>query len=323
MAEFEVIDAHVHMARNSSEETGWYLIPGRRDRDRWATPEGSIPWMDRNGISKMVVLVLLPRTWRPSLNEKARIEGLPSPERVEAEKKMVAELAPKIREFNEWGCQLSAHFPRLVPFILIAKDLGGAAELAGEVALRFRQGAKGVKLHPGMHGFYPDDETHWPMYAKCQELGLPVVADSGPWEVPNILIGSAAHLHQPHPDYGEPKNFEKVLKTFPRLTLVMAHLGSAWWDERVELAAKYPNLYFDISQGFAAPDRIPFYPLRGLAEEDAPRILRKIGVARIMFGSDGPSLPFQLQLEQLLRLPLTDDEKRRILAENAKRIYRI
>ena len=323
MDDFEVIDAHVHMARNFSEEINWYLIPGRRDRDRWATPEGSIPWMDRSGISKMVVLVLLPRTWRPSLSEKARIEGLPTNERQAAEKKMVSHLAPKIREFNEWGCKMGSMFPRLIPFILIAKDLGGAKDLADEVALRFKQGAKGVKLHPGMHGFFPDDEALWPMYARCQELGLPVVADSGPWEVPNILVGSASHLHQKHADYGEPKNFEKVLKEFPHLTLVMAHLGSAWWDERVELAEKYANLRFDISQGFAAPDRIPFYPLRGLAEEDAPRILRKIGVERIMFGSDGPSLPFQLQLEQLLRLPLTDNEKRLILAENAKRIYHI
>ena len=154
MTDFEVIDAHVHMARNLNEEINWYVIPGRRQRDRWATPEGSIPWMDRNGISKMVVLVLLPRTWRPSLAEKARIEGLPPGERQDAEKKMVAQLAPKIREFNQWGCEMSARFPRLVPFILIAKDLGNAKELADEVKLRFKQGARGVKLHPGMHGFF-------------------------------------------------------------------------------------------------------------------------------------------------------------------------
>lgn len=323
MAEYEVIDAHVHMARNLNEEINWYVIPGRREQDRWATPEGSLPWMNRNGISKMVVLVLLPRTWRPSLAEKARIEGLPPEERQNAEKEMVSELAPRIREFNQWGCEMGSKYPELIPFVLIAKDLGSAEDMADEVKLRFKQGAKGVKLHPGMHGFSPDDEALWLMYAACQELGLPVLADSGPWEVPNILIGSSSHLHHKRNNYGEPKNFEKVLKAFPRLTLVMAHLGSAWWDERIELAQKYPNLFFDISQGFSAPDRIPFYPLRGLAEEDAPRVLRKIGVERIMFGSDGPSLPFQLQLEQLLRLPLTDDEKRLILAENAKRIYRI
>lgn len=323
MDKFEVIDAHVHMARTLDEEINWYAIPGRRDRDRWATPEGSIPYMDRNGISKMVVLILLPRTWRPSLVEKARIEGLPMEQRREAEKMMVDNLAPKIREFNEWGCKMSHQFPRLIPFILISKDLGKAKDMAQEVALRFNQGAKGVKLHPGMHCFFPDGQELWPMYAKCQELGLPILADSGPWDVPNILVGNASHLHQKHTDYGEPKNFEGVLKEFPHLTLVLAHLGSAWWDERVELAQKYSNVFFDISQGFSAPDRVPLYPLRGLAEEDAVRIMRKIGIERIMFGTDGPSLSWQLQIEQFLRLPLTDDERQMILAENAKRIYHI
>ena len=62
---------------------------------------------------------------------------------------------------------------------------------------------------------------------------------------------------------------------------------------------------------------------RSLAEEDAVRIFRKIGVERIMFGSDFPGIAPQPQLEQILRLPLTDEEKRMILAENARRILKI
>ena len=161
------------------------------------------------------------------------------------------------------------------------------------------------------------------MYEKCQELGLPVLADSGPWDVPRILVGPASHLHQKRKDYGEPKNFEEVLKDFPKLTLVLAHFGSAWWDVRVELAQKYPNVYFDISQGFCAPDHTPHAPHRGLAEEDAVRIMRKIGIERIMFGTDGPAVPIEPQMQSFLRLPLNDEEKRMILAENAKRILNI
>ncbi|HUU65167.1 MAG TPA: amidohydrolase family protein, partial [Dehalococcoidales bacterium] len=121
----------------------------------------------------------------------------------------------------------------------------------------------------------------------------------------------------------EPKNFARVLEAFPRLTVILAHLGSAWWDERVELAQKYPNVYFDTSQGFSATDRIPHSPHRGLAEEDVVRVFRKIGVERIMFGTDFPAISPQPQLEQLLRIPLTDEEKRMILSENAKRILHI
>jgi predicted TIM-barrel fold metal-dependent hydrolase len=42
-----------------------------------------------------------------------------------------------------------------------------------------------------------------------------------------------------------------------------------------------------------------------------------------MFGSDAPALDRLPQLEQLLRLPLSNKEKRMILSENAKRILQI
>ena len=53
------------------------------------------------------------------------------------------------------------------------------------------------------------------------------------------------------------------------------------------------------------------------------RIFRKVGVERILFGTDFPTLDLQPQLEQLLRLPLSDDETRMILSENANRILRL
>ena len=58
----------------------------------------------------------------------------------------------------------------------------------------------------------------------------------------------------------------------------------------------------------------------GGAEEDAVRILRKIGIDRILFGSDSPPVAPQPQWEQILRLPLSDEEKQMILAGNSQRI---
>ncbi len=54
-----------------------------------------------------------------------------------------------------------------------------------------------------------------------------------------------------------------------------------------------------------------------------PRIFRKIGMDRILFGTDFPALAPQPQIEQIMRLPLTDEEKQKVLAENVKRVYRI
>ena len=325
MEDFEIIDVHVHLARTIDEESNSWIVPGRRVRDRWATPERVISYMDSNGISKIVLLILLPRQFRSPLTEKAKLMELDEDQRQKEGKRISEQIAPLMREFNEWGCEVGQRLPRINPFICVSNDLGNAEAVVEEVVLRTKQGAKGVKLHPGMFSFFPDDEELWPVYEKCQELGLPVLADSGPWPHSHVLTTYPLfyQMPQPHIDYGEPKNFARILEAFPRLTLILAHLGSAWWDERVELAQKYPNVYFDTAQGFSAPDRIPVVPHRSLAEEDAVRVMRKIGVERIMFGTDSPAIAPQPQLEQLLRLPLSDEEKRMVLAENAKRILHI
>jgi predicted TIM-barrel fold metal-dependent hydrolase len=91
----------------------------------------------------------------------------------------------------------------------------------------------------------------------------------------------------------------------------------------VELSQKYPNVYFDTAQGFSSTDAVPHHPHRGLAEDDAVRLIRKIGIKRIMFGTDFPGVAWQPQVEQILRLPLTDQERRLILAENAKNILKV
>lgn len=327
MEDFEVIDVHNHLCRDAEEEREYFPIPGRRAHDRWATPERAIEYMDRNGISAMAFMILVPRQKRGPLYQKAKLGELPAEQREEERKKLGGQIGAIMREMNEWGCRIGRQFPRLLPFIGMSDDLGSAEEIAAEVTLRAGQGARGVKMHPGQFSCFPDNEVLWPMYEKCQELGLPVLSDSGPWPHSHLMMmypnPLGFKLHEPNPNYAEPKNFARVLEAFPKLTLIMAHLGSAWWDERAELAQQYPNLFFDTSQGFAAPDQIPVVAHRSLAEEDAVRVFRKIGIERIMYGSDFPGIAPQPQLEQIMRLPLTDGEKRMILAENARRILRI
>ena len=62
---------------------------------------------------------------------------------------------------------------------------------------------------------------------------------------------------------------------------------------------------------------------RAAALEDATRLIRSVGADRFMFGSDGPRFLLQPQLEQIIGLDLTDDERQMILAGNARSIYRI
>jgi uncharacterized protein len=150
------------------------------------------------------------------------------------------------------------------------------------------------------------------MYRASEELGLAITSDTG-------TLG----LQDSGKCYGEPIRFAEVLRSFPRLKVVMAHFPSAFWDERVELAQQFPNLYFDLSGSFDAPHMEVRDEHRALHIADAERVLRKVGIERFMFGSDGPRFRFQPALEQILALGLSSDEKRAILADNARRIYGI
>ena len=42
MAEFEIIDAHAHLARTPEEERNYRLFAGRRECDRYGTPERAV-----------------------------------------------------------------------------------------------------------------------------------------------------------------------------------------------------------------------------------------------------------------------------------------
>lgn len=325
MKDFEIIDCHIHLSPSLEEEVGYYPYPGRRDQDRRAYPEMANAYMDQAGISKMGFMILIPRQFRAPLFEKGKLMALPEAQRGQEMKKVSAEIAALQKKYNEWGCRVGRENPRLIPFITITDDFGDEKAILKELELRVKQGTKGVKLHPGIYSFRPDNEVLFPMYEKCQELGLPVLSDTAPYPHSGQIQVYPLHYQvpKPHIEYGEPVKFEPVLKTFPRLKLIMAHLGSAWWDERVELAQKYPNVYFDTSQGFLASDRIPINAHRGLGEEDAPRIIRKIGVKRVLFGTDWSALAAMPQLEQILRMNLTDREKQAILADNTKRVYNL
>lgn len=312
MNDHEIIDAHVHLHRNITQEEQSFPIPGRRDRDRWGNADSVISYMDHEGISTIVCLNLLPT--EPIRN--ALLAKLPADisrkDREVAQAQIEEELAMRLRRHNEWICDLGKQNPRIVPGIGMQKVLA-PGEMVEEVEVRAAQGAKTVKILPGMYLHYPNDRDFWPMYEKCQELGIAVTSDTG----------TLGPISPDGMNYGEPINFTEVLESFPRLTFVMCHLASAFWDERVEMAQRYPSLYFDVSGGFNAPGLVVRDASRAVAEEDAVRIIRKVGADRIMFGTDGPGVMAQPWIEQILRLSLTEEEKRMILAENAKRIYNI
>lgn len=97
-------------------------------------------------------------------------------------------------------------------------------------------GLRGLKVGPAYQHFDPLDTRHWGLFARCQDLGIPVIWHQG------ATFPSAAKLR-----WSSPLALEDLAMAFPGLRMIVAHLGHPWEEDLIVLLRKAPNLYADIS----------------------------------------------------------------------------
>jgi len=222
-------------------------------------------------------------------------------ERVEVE--IIREVLGRMQRRNAWTCAAARENPGLIAFIGLDPSMT-EDELTAEVEERAREGAKGIKLHPSNQRFFPADRRLWPAYAKAQELGLAIITHSGALA---LLDDPEQHAH--------PRNFVDVLREFPGINLVFAHMCRGFSDEVAEVMQAYPNAYLDTS-GAISGIANPF----AISDEEAMAMIRRVGPDRVLFGSDWPWHHPMKDAARIDRLPLSAEEKRLIFYENAQRV---
>lgn len=95
----------------------------------------------------------------------------------------------------------------------------------------------GLKLYPGIDQYSPDDQDlAFPIYAKADELGIPVMIHMG--------LCSAS---DPSLRYERPWLLDDVGRHFPDLHVLVCHAGWPWVDECIALMVKHPNFWCDIA----------------------------------------------------------------------------
>lgn len=110
-----------------------------------------------------------------------------------------------------------------------------------------------------------------------------------------------------------PEVLHMLAPQFPDVNFVVAHLGSFTDDWRahqqtIDLLARYPNVYADTS---------------GVRQFDyLVQAIRRAGVRKLLFGSDGPWLHPGLELHKIRLLGLTGDHEALVLGGNALRLLR-
>src|SRR3989442_898251 len=166
-------------------------------------------------------------------------------------------------------------------------------------------GLKGVKLHPSLQAFAPDDEKHWPLYEKCEELGLIVLFHTG-----TSVIGAGQPGGQCiRLDYARPIRLDAVAASFPDLNVIAAHFGYPWHTELLAMALHKTNIYIDIS-GWA-PRYIP---------SDVIRDMKGRLQDQFVFGSDYPFIQPKRCLDELATLEIPEPVLQKLLIGNGKRL---
>jgi uncharacterized protein len=171
-----------------------------------------------------------------------------------------------------------------------------------EVARIADLGLRGVKFHPSLQAFAPDDPTYWPVFAACEQHGLLALFHTGT---------SGIGARQPggqgiRIDYAHPLKLDAVAAAHPELTVVAAHFGWPWHMDLIAVALHKTNVYIDIS-GWS-PKRIP------------PEVVRELKgrlSGQFLWGSDFPFIAPERCLVELDELGLASPV---LLRDNAARV---
>jgi predicted TIM-barrel fold metal-dependent hydrolase len=165
----------------------------------------------------------------------------------------------------------------------------------GEIGRIMSLGLLGIKLHPDFQGFAIDDKRMLPIYSEI-EGKMPVLI----------------HMGDENSDNSSPQRLSRVIEMFPGLVVIASHLGGYMrWDE----AEKYligKKIYLDTSS-----------TLCKLSPQRAGELILAHGTEKVLFGTDYPARLHAQELESFMKISLSNEDRAKILSENAMKLFNI
>jgi predicted TIM-barrel fold metal-dependent hydrolase len=150
---------------------------------------------------------------------------------------------------------------------------------------------KYTKLHTLAWGVDPTSDIAYDVYDACQENGIPVMVHTGPHGMP----------------FSVPGMLMPVAEEYPEMPIVMAHMGGAYTltQEAIFMAERYDNIYLDTTLAMNMYIR---------------RALEAVGAERLIMAAEH-STNIPVALEKINCIGATEEEKQKILGENAIDLY--
>jgi predicted TIM-barrel fold metal-dependent hydrolase len=354
---YVVISSDCH-AGASHAQYREYLDPSWRDEfDAWRA-KYSNPFRDLQGDGRtrnwdgarriedqeaegVVAEVLFPNTVPPFFPTGSVIAPAPSPEEFEAR-------LAGIRAHNRWLADFCAEEParRAGQTQIFLNDVDEAVE---DVIWGHEHGLRGVLL-PGVSPDTPwieplFSDTYDPIWQVCQERDIPVTHHAGGTGVPKFpRVPSSVVMFVMEAGFWANRalwhlTMSGVFERFPGLIVVLTEQGTSWIPEALD---RMDQLNADMQRngrigelGIDASVILPHKPSdyfrrnvfvgAAFPSPSDARAMRRIGIDRIMWGSDYPHMegtsPHSSESLRRTFAGWKAEELRKVLAENAAHVY--
>ncbi|MBI2206226.1 MAG: amidohydrolase [Candidatus Rokubacteria bacterium] len=304
MREYPIIDTHTHTF--PTREIGRQAIQMLPHQGASGVIEDLLPDLAAAGFAQAVMLNFTPTGEMREDNLAREGKTAPPAKWGALEEQVRQSIAGRVQRRNAWTIKTARENPSLIPFIGVDPRMGEDGMLQ-ELDACVRIGARGIKFHCSTQRSFPTDPGMWAVYKRAEELGIAVYFHAG-WHP----LG--CHLS----DYARPARFAGIARDFPKLNVVLAHIGLGWQEEAVQLAAAYPNVYFDSCLVITGTWNPP-----PLSDGEVVSLLKSVGIDRVMFASDWPLCVPLKERQKAESLPMSDTERRLLFYENAQRILKI
>jgi len=251
-----IVDMHVHLGEK------WWLKERKAQADKVQEfgPQEAIERMKRAGVDKAVVFSI------PEGGSRGCLD-------------------------NDSVMSAAKKYPdRFVPFVVVDPTWRDARD---EIERCLKLGAKGIKLHPQLHGYSLSNH----------DLVDPIFEMAAKNRMVVISHGLGDNI------YTVPIRFAEMAETFADVSLVMAHSGFMFGvDEARRYIKKYENLYGDTTCLYT-------YDLRNAVEY--------CGANKFLMGTDEPWGAMEEQIWRVKFALPKEEDRRLVLGANAARLLNL
>ena len=157
-------------------------------------------------------------------------------------------------------------------------------------------------LYPHWFERPADDAIYYPFYAKCCELGVPIM----------MQIGHCLDYNRRRilPSVGRPWTLDRVAIDFPELTIIGIHLGWPWTEEMIAMSFKHDNVH--MAGDAYAPKHWP---------AEFVHFANSWGQDKVLFGTDWPVIDPERAMTEIAGLGMRPAAQQKMLRDNALRLF--